>query len=169
MNSNVFLWGMPGSGKSTFGLKLSKKMAFNFFDLDKEIEKKEKLSVTEIFASKGEDYFRKIESEILKSQKHENTIISCGGGTPCFHNNADWMNENGLTIYLNLNIKTIHQRLWNSNDHNRPLLKGKNEEELMDYLVQLLHQREIFYTKAKIHFNPLNSDAISDLISKLIT
>ena len=99
----IFLIGFMGSGKSTFGKKLSKEISLPFIDLDKEIEKKAKCSISEIFKYLGEESFRNMESELLKSFEHlEGFVMATGGGTPCFFNNIEYINSTGTSIYIQL-------------------------------------------------------------------
>lgn len=145
-----FLIGLMGSGKSYWGKLLAKKNNFNFVDVDKLIERKMNLSINEIFNNYGEPNFRKMESEILieLSLLKEHTFISTGGGTACFNNNINWMNENGITIWLNDDVETISKRLEFSKIQ-RPLLINNAENNLQEYLNELLKQRIPFYSKSK--------------------
>lgn len=139
-----------GSGKSYWGRLLAKKNNFNFVDVDKFIERKMNLTISEIFNNYGESNFRKMESEILieLSLLKEHTFISTGGGTACFNNNINWMNENGITIWLNDDVEAISKRL-EFNKIQRPLLINIAENNLQEYLHELLKQRIPFYSKSK--------------------
>src|ERR1700739_3799026 len=99
----VYLIGMPAAGKSSIGKQLAKKTNFTFIDLDDIISAKEEVSIKQLFQEKGETYFREIESKYLKevSQTKENTIVSLGGGTPCFYNNIDVILSSGKVFYIN--------------------------------------------------------------------
>lgn len=146
----IFLIGFMGSGKSHWGSIWAKEKNLDFFDLDKLIEAKEHKSVAEIFEINGEDYFRKAEAEMLRFlQDKEKCIISCGGGTPCFNGNMEWMNKNGVTIYLQTSPAQILQRVL-TEKNKRPLIKKLNEAELLFFIEQKLQEREIFYSAAKI-------------------
>ena len=93
---------MPGSGKSSWGKKLANALQYSFVDLDKLIEQREELSIEEIFNEKGEEYFRNLEQKyLLETVVMNHVVISCGGGTPCYHNNMDLINANGISFYLN--------------------------------------------------------------------
>jgi shikimate kinase len=99
----IFLIGFMGSGKTSIGKKLAKKMKYAFLDLDQEIEKQENLSISEIFEIHGEDYFRVLEKKVLVDLTQlSNTVVSCGGGTPCHYNNIELINNAGISIYLQL-------------------------------------------------------------------
>jgi len=152
-----------GSGKSTIGKKLAKKLDTDFIDLDKYIEEKENISISEIFKLKGETEFRKIEEKsLLEISKLENKIVSLGGGTPCFFNNMEIINNSGLSIYLKMPIGMLVSRLINAKVQ-RPLIKDKNREELHTFIENQLKEREQFYSMSSIIF-----DAISVNIDKLI-
>lgn len=150
----IFFTGMPGCGKSTFGRKVARELSLDFFDLDKEIIKEEQIPIIEIFESKGEDYFRKIESEILKevSRSHDNFVMATGGGAPCFFDNIDFMNQQGQTIFIDTPIEIILERLSSRGIEKRPLIKKMGEENLFDGLTEKLKNRLPYYRKAKIVF-----------------
>jgi shikimate kinase len=153
-----YLVGFMGSGKSTVGVKLAKKLGFDFLDLDVEIEQSEKLSITSIFETHGEDYFRQKESEYLRqTSRFQNTVISCGGGTPCHSNNMDWILENGKAIYLQLNTGSILSRLKLSLQ-TRPMLANKSITELSSWIRGRLEERSPFYLRADLVINSLSVD-----------
>src|SRR5215471_7922238 len=112
-NMRIYLIGFMGSGKSFWGKKLSAEKNLPFFDLDDVIIQQENMSITDIFAQKGEEYFRMLEKEVLTdlTKSHEDVIISCGGGTPCFFGNIDYMKKNGLVIWLNTSTDVLIKRL----------------------------------------------------------
>ena len=149
----IFLIGLPGSGKSTLGKELSEKLNYHLIDTDDVIRKKEGCGIEEIFANKGEDYFRKIESDTLREIiKTDNTVISTGGGTPCFFDNMEVINRNGISVFLNIPLSHIAKRLLDSPDTNRPLIQGKNPEQIQKFLEEKTKERLPFYSKAKIEF-----------------
>lgn len=156
-----------GSGKSTLGKKLANKLGFAFIDLDKEIEEKEQQSINQIFEEKGEDYFRLIEKNILEELVSENTsfVMALGGGTPCFNNNMEFINANGYSIYLKYNSGILFSRLVNAKTQ-RPLLKGKDDEQLKRFIEEKLAEREIFYKQSKfiIEEDNLKPESIIPLI-----
>lgn len=141
---------MPGCGKSTFGRKVAAMLGSNFIDLDKMIVEKEGISIFEIFEKKGEKYFREIESALLKelTDNKIHFIMATGGGAPCFFDNMNYMNENGITIYIDTPIEIILERLSASGINKRPLLKQMGEENLYEGLVEKLKLRRPFYNKA---------------------
>ena len=148
MNQNlkVYLIGLPGSGKTTLGKQVAEILGISFFDLDEEIERMSGLKVTEIFKS-GESEFRKIESDTLRDiiEQNERFILATGGGAPCFNNNLDLMNRSGVSIFLDVPVDEIFNRV-SSQAIDRPLLKGDTKERI----VTLYKQRLPIYNQA--HF-----------------
>jgi shikimate kinase len=141
-----------GSGKSFWAEKLSAALQILAFDLDKEIEKPEGKTVAEIFTKNGEEYFRQKENKVLKSFAHkDNFVLATGGGTPCFHDNIDWMNKNGITIWIDEPIEIIASRLKKEKSH-RPLIASVPDEDLKDFLIEMRDKRKLFYAKATYHF-----------------
>ncbi len=145
----IILVGYMGSGKTTMGKALSKDTGMMFYDLDWYIESRMHKSVSQIFAEKGEEGFRKIEYNMLHEvAEFEDVIISCGGGTPCFFDNMDYLNRQGDVIYLKADPETLYKHLLMAKVE-RPLLKGKSADELIAYITQHLQQRAPFYEKAR--------------------
>ena len=137
-----------GAGKTTVGKALSKELGIPFYDLDWYIESRRRKTVPQIFAEVGEAGFREIERNMLHEvAEFEDVIISCGGGTPCFFDNMDYMNQQGQVIYLKADPEVLYKHLLMGKTE-RPLLKGKSPEELIAFIRQQLEQREPFYTKA---------------------
>lgn len=156
MLRKIYLIGFMGSGKSTFGKKLAKELNLTFIDLDKVIEEKAKCSVTEIFKYLGEDAFRTMESEALKSFEHlDGFVMATGGGTPCYYNNIDYINKTGISIYIDLDTKSIYNRLSNAKNI-RPTIKGKKENELMSFIEDTFQKRKNIYEQATFRVNGLN-------------
>lgn len=147
----IYLIGFMGAGKTHWGKVLSKKLGIPFFDLDDLIETDESKSVTEIFDQDGEEYFRMKERELLHwiSDTHESMILSCGGGVPCFFNNIAYMNEMGITVWIDVPFEILLGRLRQNKD-SRPLLKALDDEQLKAYIVKKSSDRRIYYEKAKI-------------------
>jgi shikimate kinase len=146
----IFLIGFMASGKSTVGKKLAKKLNLPFVDLDDYIEEKYNTTIRLLIYDKGMDRFREIEKESLETliNKHENIVISTGGGTPCFFDNINLMNNSGVTIYLEVDIHTLVDRLMYAKQ-DRPLIWGKSREDLTVYAEDLLDKRQNDYQKAK--------------------
>ena len=156
-----------GSGKSTLGKRMAARAGWLFEDLDSRIEKAEGRSVDSIFSESGEDYFRNIEaSELRKITDNKNIIIACGGGTPCFGDNMDFMNDKGTTIYIKHNTATLRQRIYNAKKL-RPLVRGMDENELDAYIREKLSEREKWYNRAKIIVDGLKAEPgrLVDLIT----
>lgn len=166
--NRIYLIGFMGSGKSHIGQLLSSAMGLHYIDLDKEIEKKG-MSISEIFNQKGENYFRKLEREaLLETIALEKTIIACGGGTPCFFDNMEWMNRNGITIFLNPAIEILMERLINEREK-RPLLLKKSDNEIHTYIIELLKTRMQFYQKADFEIQDADEIKIITRIKKIIS
>ncbi|MEI9956913.1 MAG: shikimate kinase [Ferruginibacter sp.] len=145
-----FLIGFMGSGKTHWGRLWAAHNNLRFFDLDHVIEKEEQRTIAAIFETEGEDYFRKKETEVLQQLSvQENCIISCGGGTPCFNNNMEWMNEHGTTVYLSATVNDILKRVINEKDH-RPIFNNVTSENLPHFIENKLKERAPFYNQAKI-------------------
>lgn len=145
----IFLTGFMGSGKTTVGKKLANLLGYTFIDMDTFIEQQESSTIAQLFETKGEEYFRKIENQYLKKLlQKENVVVATGGGAPCFHNNMELMNKHSTTVYLKLTPKAFVSRVYDPNTE-RPLLKGKNKAELETFFGQKLAIREPFYKQAK--------------------
>lgn len=148
----VFLIGYMGVGKTTIGKLLSKELDVEFIDLDKYIESRYRKSIEDIFAEKGETRFRIIEREMLREiATFQNVLISTGGGTPCFFDNMDVMNEVGITIYVKASVDQLVSRLLASKNV-RPILNDKTPEELKEFVASHLAEREKYYSKAKLTY-----------------
>jgi shikimate kinase len=146
----IFLVGFMGSGKTHWGKRWSQAYQIPFVDLDDAIETAEGKTIPDIFAVNGEAYFRDIETKILHTlSQQKNIIIACGGGTPCFHDNMQWMNKHGITIYVTAPAEVIMKRVMVQQDK-RPLLKDMNPIELLAYIEQTIKIREPYYSQAKI-------------------
>ncbi|MEN7548727.1 shikimate kinase [Rapidithrix thailandica] len=149
----VYLIGMPGSGKSTFGNALAQQLAYTFVDLDASIEEKEQASIPEIFAHKGEAYFRIVEREcLLETASLEQTVIATGGGAPCFYNNIQFIKEQGVSIFLNTSIEELAKRV-SQQQGQRPLLPQQEKEELMEELQKKYALRLPYYQQAQFSLN----------------
>jgi shikimate kinase len=167
----VYITGFMGCGKTTAGKKLAEALNYSFTDLDDEIERKEQRSVSEIFAISGEEYFRKAESEALRDlQISDNTVISTGGGTPCYGDNLSYMKETGILVYIKMTPLQLVNRLNDMSDK-RPLLKGLKDSELTDYITEKLKAREHFYEQSTIVVDGMSLDIkiLSDKILALFS
>ena len=145
----IILVGYMGSGKTTVGKALSKETGMMFYDLDWYIESRMHKTVAQIFAERGEEGFRKIEYNMLHEvAEFEDVIISCGGGTPCFYDNIDYLNGQGDVCYLKATPEVLYKHLLMGKVE-RPLIKGKSPEELINFITEQVGKREEFYTKAR--------------------
>jgi shikimate kinase len=137
-----------GSGKTTVGRALAKEIGLPFYDLDWYIESRMRKKVSQIFAEQGEEGFRRIERNMLHEvAEFENIVISCGGGTPCFFDNMDYLNQQAQVVYLKAQPEVLHKHLLMGKG-DRPLLKGKTPDELIQFIREQLEKREPFYSKA---------------------
>lgn len=148
----IVLLGYMASGKSSIGKKLSKSLETNFIDLDDYIIEKEKMSITTIFKEKGEIYFRKIEHQYLKEilELKGDFILSLGGGTPCYANNMEMINNTDVTsIYLQGSVPTMVERLIRKKAK-RPLIASLGDDKIPEFVAKHLFERRAFYEQAKM-------------------
>lgn len=145
----IIIIGYMGSGKTTVGHALSQELGLPFYDLDWYIETRMHCTVKQIFDEKGEEGFRKIEHNLLHEvAEFEDVILSCGGGTPCFFDNIDYINRQGETVYLKCTTDVLYKHLKMGKTV-RPLLLNKTPDEVKTFIEAQLKQREPFYAKAK--------------------
>ncbi len=145
----IILIGYMGAGKTTLGKVLAQKMGLTFYDLDEYIEDRFHRTIPQIFAESGESGFRDLERRMLHEvAEFEDVIISCGGGTPCFFDNMDYMNTCGETVFLNASPEALKAHLLMGKTQ-RPLIQGKSPEELLDFIKDSLQKRLPYYKKAK--------------------
>ncbi len=151
-NLKVVLVGLPGSGKSTFGRQLAQELRFPFFDLDHQIEEKFRMKIPEIFSIHGEGKFREWETETLDEllKKDSSFVLATGGGAPCFNDNMDLINDFSISVYLDVPLDSISERLSVSKVQNRPMFQGLGLGEITLKLKSLLAERYVFYCQAKI-------------------
>ncbi len=154
----IFLVGYMYSGKSTVGRRLAKRMGYTFYDTDDLFESHYHIGVADFFRRYDAEAFRKLEHEILLSTAlNDNSVISTGGGTPCFHNNMEFIKNNGVSIYLEASLNTILSRKAKSKKA-RPLLNDLHSTELADFIQNQMDERRPFYEKADFRFNAENID-----------
>lgn len=153
-----------GSGKSYFGKLISERFNLKYFDLDQFIEDSVQLSIPQIFNSIGERGFREKEANLLRKTNDFNQyIISCGGGTPCFHDNMKWIKEHGISIYLKTTEELLFERL-NNQKSGRPLINGMTDNDLRNFISMKIIEREKFYMEADyIFMQSENNDTPKDL------
>jgi len=163
----IFLIGFMGSGKSYTGRRLAARIGRPFLDLDELIETRQQTTIAEIFARHGEDKFRRIESSILREMdQFSSAIIACGGGTPCYADNMDWMNSVGTTVFLDVDKNILIDRLTKASSHRPVLQTGQPIEQIVK---EKLATRRKFYEKAHLHLrldNP-NPDLVRLIAEQL--
>ncbi len=168
----VVLVGLPGSGKSTFGRQLAKELSFPFLDLDKLIEERYQLKIAEIFSLHGEGQFREWETLVLEETLNQDRafVLASGGGTPCFNDNMELINSQGVSVYLDVPLAAITRRLQSSTAEQRPLFHSLDQGEITLKLKSLVVTREYFYNQAKIKLSGEDFSAellLVELISRL--
>lgn len=149
-HTRVYLIGFMGSGKTYTGRRLASLLDYSFIDLDALIVQRERRSIPDIFAQSGEREFRRLEREALEATQYmQQTVISCGGGTPCFFHNMNWINRHGLSVYLHTHRALLEQRLRRGQER-RPLIKGMNDSELREFISRKVAERSPFYQQAMV-------------------
>lgn len=144
LDYNIVLIGFMGTGKSTVAEYLRTRFSMNIVEMDQEIEKQQGMSISDIFSIYGEEYFRRLETELLiKMQSVCNAVISCGGGVPMREENVAEMKKNGRVVLLTAEPQTVFARVKDNTD--RPLLKGHNNVE---YIQELMEKRREKYEAA---------------------
>ena len=140
-----------GSGKTHWGRLLSEKLGIPFFDLDEEIVGQAGKPITEIFATAGEEQFRVMESDILHqlSESNDRFIMACGGGTPCYCNNIDYMNQAGTSVWINTPLETLFSRLVNQKSK-RPLIRDLSDDQLRGFISKKFSDRRMYYEQAEL-------------------
>lgn len=157
------------SGKTEIGKLLSKKLDLPFFDIDHLIENEMSKTVNEIFEEKGAVFFRKLEHEVFvkKLNANESFVLSLGGGTPCYTNNHEFLQKEGvISIYLNVNIPTLTERL-KLNKANRPLIKDLSDDELTEFVAKHLFDRSFYYNQCKHTICIGDDKSPSDVIAEI--
>ncbi len=148
---NIFLIGMMGAGKTYWAQRIADKLQSDWIDLDQMIEKETSMTIKEIFETNGEEFFRQKERDVLHTLSAiKNIVIATGGGTPCFHNNMEWMNENGITIWIDEPLHVLLKRLL-PEKQNRPLIQNLSDDELTIFLSDKMEERKLYYSKAQHH------------------
>jgi len=155
----IYLIGFMGVGKSTFGKKLARSLGYRFIDLDSIFEKKYKIRIDDFFGKYDEALFRKLEHDALKeSFSSRNTVIATGGGSPCFFNAMEKINQKGMSVYLEMSPAAIAHRLTHAKKP-RPLIKDKTGDELCAVIEQKLKERIRFYEQAHFTVDAISIDA----------
>jgi shikimate kinase len=145
----IFLIGFMGCGKTYWGGQLGAKLQVPFFDLDEKIVEGEGRSVSEIFEQEGEEHFRLLEKDYLHllTENHETFVMACGGGTPCFYNNIDYLKKSGTVIWINCSVECLYSRLVKEKEK-RPLIRDIPEGDLKSFIIRKFSNRKIFYQQA---------------------
>lgn len=165
-NHILYIIGFMGSGKTTSGKRLASSLKWSFIDLDNLIEEHTGLKIPVIFSRFGEDHFRRVEAEVLRSIKTDSdTVISTGGGTPCYAGNMEFMLGTGLTLYLKLTPMQLVSRL-NPYSDTRPLLKNLKGENLLNFIGEKLAEREKWYGKSELVTDGFDLD-VSSLVLRI--
>lgn len=162
----LFIIGFKSSGKTTLGRKLAESLNLRFIDLDEQLERETGKTIPDLYSGVGEAEFRRKERKILKEVvKEDNIIVSTGGGVPCHCDNMTLMEKYGEVLYLKVDNNTLVSRLKNDVD-SRPIVKGKSEKELHDYLTDLRQRCEHHYMRARIIING-NENGVETIIAHL--
>lgn len=166
----IFLIGYPGCGKTTLGRALADHLKINFYDLDHYITSRFRTTIPEMFATVGEEEFRRRESVMLREiGEMENVIIACGGGTPCFHDNMEYMDKNGTTVWLKASEPVLIERILRAGKRRPMFADCLTDDAVRQHLKTLGEQREKIYARAHYSFNAdeLESRAMIDNSVKL--
>ncbi len=166
----IFLTGYMGAGKTTLGKALARDLGVQFIDLDWYIEERQHKTIRQLFDERGEESFRRTERCMLhEAGEFEDVVIATGGGTPCFFDNMDYMNRQGLTVFLDVDTDTLFRRL-RSATRTRPILQGKSPDELRAFIGQALEARKPHYLGAQHRFDGSrleNREQIADSVRRL--
>lgn len=172
-NKNLlFVCGFMACGKTTHGKQLAKNIGYHFIDLDDYTETKFDTGITDLFKEKGEEAFRDMERTSLEEciRDNQKTVIALGGGTPCFHDNLALIKNAGKLIYLKMDAEALYKRVFGIKSQQRPLLANKEDKEMMDYITQLLGQRETFYNQADlvVYNNNLQEPELKEAVLQMM-
>ena len=163
----IYLIGFMGSGKTYWGRSLSEKLHLPFFDLDEQVVSHEGLTIPEIFASFGEEKFRMMEKDLLHiiTESHDNFVMACGGGSPCYFNNIEYMNQSGTTVWINTPLDVLFERL-KAEKLSRPLIRNLTDLQLRGFIIKKFADRKIYYEQADLVIDeePVKLDAMVDRI-----
>lgn len=164
MKDTIFLIGFMGAGKSTVAKYLERNYGRRAVEMDERIEEQEQMPIPGIFGEKGEEYFRELETGLLKSlEKEENLAVSCGGGVPLRSCNVEIMKESGRVVFLTARLETVYERVKNS--HNRPLLeKNKN----LPFIKSLMEERKERYEAAADYLVPTDGRSVEEICREIM-
>lgn len=165
--NRIYLVGYMGAGKTTTARRLAHRLGWEVVDTDALFEEKYKISVNDFFNKYDEPLYRKLESVVLKeTETLENVVVSTGGGTACYFDNMDWMNSHGLTVFMRISPEAAVDRVIHSR-HKRPLVEGKSEVELAEFVNKHYASRMPFYEQAKITIKAEDLD-LEHLLEKVL-
>lgn len=169
----LYLVGYAGSGKSSLGKRLARRLGIRFVDTDKWVEMTEGASVADIFHFGGEEYFRRAERSAVENLycDGENMVVATGGGLPTWSDNMEWLNDHGLTIYLRRSAEQILSRMSEYGRQKRPMFRGKSDEELLAFMKAQMAEREAFYARANIVVDCTSmsdDEAVEHIVKELI-
>lgn len=163
---NIYLVGVMGAGKSTLGRALAERIGSVYVDTDAEVESSCHKSINEIFKQEGELYFRELEYSVIRTPYPQRAVIATGGGLPCHHDTMQYMNENGRTIWLDITLQVLVDRLWNQKEK-RPLIANCiDKTDLYNKLNYVRSKRRNFYSQAHIIISK-NDISVEDLMNYL--
>ncbi len=158
-----------GSGKTHWGKQVAHLLKLPFYDLDEVVATNEGKDIPAIFNSMGEEYFRNKEKETLEKlvDEHASMVLSCGGGTPCFFNNIEFMKKYGTVVWLNTNVEVLLRRLLKEKLQ-RPLLKDISDSDLRHYIIRKLNERRMYYEQADVIIDKEDSISMNDFIQTVL-
>ena len=164
---NIFLVGMPSSGKTTLGKRLSRELGYRFVDTDRLIVREEGKTINEIFHEQGEPYFRQAESRVLRTIRPEaGLVVATGGGMPCFHNNMEYIRQTGISVFLDVAPEVLLERMQRHQEDDRPLFR-QNDPPLLEGLHKKDADRRPVYSQADIHLQ--GTTTVEELLQQLST
>lgn len=168
----IFLVGYAGSGKSSLGKRLARRMGLRFVDTDNVVEQEVGAPIADIFHYEGEEYFRIAERRAVEGLANQgmDLVIATGGGLPTWKDNMEWMLRTGVTIYLRRTPEQILSRLSDYGRMKRPMFRGKSDEELLEFMHAQLAEREAYYTQAHIEVDCTtrsDDDVVEYIVNKL--
>lgn len=165
----IFLIGFMGSGKTHWGKQVAQRLHLPFYDLDEVITAAEHRTIPDIFGESGEEYFRNKEKDTLEKLVDENTnmVLSCGGGTPCFFNNIEFMKKYGTVVWLNTQVDIMLHRLMKEREL-RPLLKDITDDDLRYYIIRKLNERRMYYEQADVIIDKEDAISMNDFIQTVL-
>ena len=168
----LFLVGYAGSGKSSLGKRLARRMGLRCVDTDNVVEQQVGAPIADIFHYEGEEYFRIAERRAVEGLANEamDIVIATGGGLPTWRDNMEWMLRSGVVIYLRRSPEQILSRLSAYGREKRPMFRGKSDEELLEFMRQQMAEREKYYTQAHISVDCTtmsDDDVVEYIVNKL--